>query len=195
LRSTKRFRTPKWELLLGHAVLYPRSKRKWRADGGARRQAPHITGRSFERTLSKLLARDVSLVSFSHRRLSGRIGYIRCSNGAENNTKYEDWVGVLHLATMWGFIEVCTIPLNIFWPFVEFVPFRFERSPSKLYRPSSVTNQLSRRSFSRKNITLRNGFSQAMSLWCHRTGSTSTNFYLPWIHSLLLNCFPFAKRC
>ena len=177
LRSTKCFRTAKWELLLGYVVLYPGSRRKWRADGGARRQAPHNIGRSFERTLSRLLARDVSLVSFSNRRLSERIGYIRCSSGAGNNTKYEDWVGVLHLATMWGFIEVCMMLLDIFWPFVESIPFRFEQSPSKLYRPRSKTNQLSRRSFSLKNITSRNGFSQAISPWCYRNGWTLTNFY------------------
>ena len=70
LRSTKCFRTAKWELLLGHVVLYPWSRGKWRTDGRARRQASNITGRSCERALPRLLASDVPIVSY-HRLLSG----------------------------------------------------------------------------------------------------------------------------
>ena len=41
--------------------------------------------------------------------LAKSIDYIHRSNGTESNTKYEDWVGVLHLATMWGFSEVSVV--------------------------------------------------------------------------------------
>jgi len=33
-------------------------------------------------------------------RLANRTNYLHCSDGADSITKYEDWVGVLHLGTM-----------------------------------------------------------------------------------------------
>ena len=110
LCPTKCFRTAKWELLLRYAVLYPGSRAKWRADGRARRQASNITSGCCERALSRLPACDVPIVSSCRFLLLKPVDYIRHSGGAESTaTKYEDWVGVLHLATMWGFVEVWTI--------------------------------------------------------------------------------------
>lgn len=129
-------------------------------------------------------------------RLAKYIDYIYRSNGVESTTMYEDWVGVLHLATMWGFVEVCRCfqtCLGYSWNSCPCFSFRFERGPSKLYRPSSMTNPLSTRSFSPKGITSRNGFSKAILVWYHRTSSTSTNCCWRWIRSPLRDCFTSAK--